>query len=108
MIIMTHSENNDFRDILSSYAAPLEDEGFTDSVLLALQTKQQTLRLLRFSFLASGSFLGGMMAATQAKPAFQMLSTVSIPAEPIWISALAMLFGFVVWATIDNRGISLP
>lgn len=103
MTIMTHPEDDSFKALLEDYAAPLEDNGFTNHVMKAVQQKQRHMQRVKFAFLAAGSFTGGIIAAGQMPRVWTFIANISLPANPLALAGLAALFAFIVWATLDNK-----
>ncbi len=106
MTIMNSPKDNAFEDMLKAYAAPVDDDGFTDALLGAIAARQKRLQRLKFLFLASGCFLGGVMAAAQFQSALMLMNTVSLPnftIDPLWAVVAALISGFIAWMTLDNK-----
>lgn len=103
MTIMIQSGDENFQALLSEYAAPIEDDGFSETVLRMASDRETRLKLLKFGFLATGCFFGGMIAATQLKSMLRFAADVTLPHQPLWTLLIAVIFAFVVWATLDNK-----
>lgn len=106
MTMMNSPEDSVFKDMLSGYAAPIDDAGFTDNLLAVIDAKKARLHRMKFLFLASGCFLGGVLAATQFKSALGLLRQISLPEvtiAPIWLLAAALISAFIAWMTLDNK-----
>jgi hypothetical protein len=86
-----------------------EDDGFSERVIRAAQDQNRypnradQLARLRFGFLMGGCFMGGILTATQLKPAWGFFANTPLPTGPIWLITLFTLFIFAVWATLDIR-----
>lgn len=100
---MTEPEDESFKALLKDYSAPLSDDGFTDSFLLTLHRRHMRLQRIKFTFLAAGSFTGGIIAAAQMPKFWGLIAGISLPADPVSIGAFAVLFAFIVWATLDSK-----
>ena len=119
--------DKDFQTLLQDYAAPIEDNGFSQTVLqnidiIALQKTLAKRTKYRLYSLYGAGFLGGILTATQipslgklfeqtfaAMPKTNIESTHFNPAnlslielDPTFIG-LAIMGGLALWAMIDSK-----
>jgi len=80
-MMMQNPDDNLFADMLSDYAAPVADDGFSDTVLNAIETEARKVERIRRFSIYGACFIGGLIAASQL-PAF---------------------LGFVLWAALDRK-----
>lgn len=108
-MMITPPANERFEALLADYMSEPQDEGFSDAVasLTYLQQnktmKNARLTRLRTGFLMGGCFMGGIIAATQLKPAWALLENVSLPSGPALLAPLVLIFAFAVWTSLDSR-----
>lgn len=100
---MPQPEDDNFKTLLTDYIEPVPDDGFSEVVLKSIGDQHTRLRQMKFMVLAAGSFIGGIIAATQMPAVWRLLGTLKIPTEPTELTAIGTVFAFIVWATIDNR-----
>lgn len=96
-------DDTDYEALLTDYAAPLEDDGFSDRLAAQIHAVETRLMRLRFICLAVACTLGGLIAGTQFKALVELLTAYNLQAGSLWGVAALMVFAFVVWATLDNR-----
>ena len=112
-MMMQTPDDNLFQDLLSDYAAPVADDGFTQSVIAQIDRDTIKTERLRRGLIYSACFIGGTIAATQFPALIKILAglmpTLSSPAPlpsvlPIsqWAFLTMMLLGFVLWAALDR------
>jgi len=120
-MMMSEPENNLFKELLSDYAAPVADNGFTDALMQEIQLRQQKRERLRRSLLGTAFFVGGIIAATQVPNLVNLLAqySPSLPelktgelmttakTSPLWSLLGVTVFGFVLWSLLDNRDASI-
>ncbi|RZV43814.1 MAG: hypothetical protein EX271_03115 [Acidimicrobiales bacterium] len=75
------TEEKMFKDLLSDYAQPAKDNGFSEFVLATLPQPQSHKRLKSFMVGGAGA-LGGVIALTQLKGLWTYASGVKIPKLP--------------------------
>lgn len=115
-MMMTNPEDDMFGDLLSDYAAPLPDEGFSARILEDIEAQQRHARRVKRRVLAGAVVLGGAIAASQV-PALVRLAKNFTMQSPPQISELPSLtslpygapiivgvFIFMLWVIVDNRG----
>ena len=105
--------DNLFKDMLSDYAAPVADEGFSQNVLAAVEAATKREERIRRVSIYGASFVGGLIAASQFPALLAMAAKVNIavPALPgaggmassQWSLAALVLLGFVLWAALDRK-----
>jgi len=113
MMMMQQPDDNLFADLLSDYAAPVADEGFSDTVLKTVSSETLKLKRIRHISIYGACFIGGIIAASQFPALINMIAkiNVSIPAMPDagtlplsqWSLAGIILLGFVLWAALDRK-----
>jgi len=112
-MMMQNPDDNLFKDLLSDYAAPVTEDGFSDTVLKSIDVEARKVeRIRRFSIYGS-CFVGGIIAASQFPALVNMtakiqLATPTIPdtgSIPLsqWSWAGIVLLGFVLWAALDRK-----
>ncbi len=79
-------EDKQFENLLSDYAAPVDDAGFSARVMAQLPAEQnsahnttKTRAQLRSTFIGGGATLGGAIAATQVPALAKLLGKVKLP-----------------------------
>ena len=107
--MMTSPKDENFQALLADYMAEPEDAGFSENIIKTIQTQPRRhidsdqLARLRTGFLMGGCFMGGVIAATQIKSGWSLLTGIVLPSGPVWLLALFTLFIFAVWVSLDNR-----
>ena len=113
-MMMQEPYDTRFTELLSEYAAPIADDGFSEAVLKAAAIEARRIKRMRRAAIYGGSFVGGIIAASQIPMLVSMVSKVNvrIPAipevaslpVPQW-SAIGglVLLGFVLWAVLDRQ-----
>lgn len=107
MTMMIQPDNDNFEALLSDYISSADDDGFLEAVITLAKNREARLARIKFGFLGAGFFTGGAIAATQFPALVKLLSGVSMPAQPISSLAIAVIFAFVVWVTLDSKKASL-
>lgn len=108
-IMITPPQNEDFQALLAEYMREPEDIEFTDAVMIAvrrqaaLEARQGKVKRLRIGALLGSCFMGGVMAASQLKSVLALSGDITLPQGPLMLIPLFVLFGFVVWMTLDNK-----
>lgn len=103
MTIMTRPEDEIYQDLLMDYMSPAADDGFSEAVMASIASRQKHLQRLRFMFLAIGSFVGGIIAATQINTVLALIAKAKLPTDVMTVATFAALFAFIVWATLDSK-----
>jgi len=112
-MMMQNLDDNLFQDLLSDYATPVSEDGFSDTVLNKINAEARKVERIRKISIYSACFVGGMSAATQFSSLMGLVSKISITtpqlstidaaAIPVWGFAGIILFGFVLWAVLDRQ-----
>lgn len=112
-MMMQNPDNNLFADLLSDYAAPVADDGFSESMMHVIEAETRKIERIRRFSIYSACFIGGAMAASQFPALVAMIAKIklavpSIPdtgAIPLsqWSWAGIILLGFVLWAALDRK-----
>lgn len=103
MTIMIQHDDENYEALLSDYINPAEDDGFSDALITLVENRDARLARLKFGFLGAGFFIGGAIAATQFPAVVTLLASQSFSEQPIWGLTAAVIFAFVVWATLDSK-----
>jgi len=79
-------EDKQFENLLSDYAAPIDDDGFSAHLLAQLPDEQNSAQSntesrthLRRAFIGGGAIVGGGIATTQVPALAKLLGKVSLP-----------------------------
>lgn len=112
-MMMQNSDDNLFSELLSDYAAPVRDDGFSDAVLRAAGAEDRKIERVRRFSIYGASFVGGIIAAIQIPMLVSLVSKINIavPAIPKASSLLisqwsligVIVLGFVLWAALDRK-----
>lgn len=112
-MMMQNPDDKLFKDLLSDYAAPVAEDGFSDSVLKTIEAETRKVERIRRFSICGASFVGGVIAASQfpalitlaAKIKVTVPSMLDANALPLsyWSLAGIILLGFVLWAVIDRK-----
>jgi len=112
-MMMQNPDDNLFKDLLSDYAEPVADEGFSDAVLKTIETETRKVDRIRRVSIYGACFVGGAIAASQlpalmimgSKLSFALPSIGEAGALPFsqWSFAGIILLGFVLWAALDRK-----
>ena len=116
-MMMQNPGDNLFQDLLSDYAAPVTEDGFSDSVLNAIDTEARKVERIRRFSIYGACFVGGVIAASQFPALMAMTAKIKFaaPAMPDasalplsqWSLAGLVLLGFVLWAALDRKASDL-
>jgi len=112
-MMMQTPDDNLFKDLLSDYVTPLDDDGFTQSLMAQLDQDAVKTEKLRRGLIYGASFVGGAIAAMQFPAFIKMLSALTptlpnaaaLPSDlPIsqWTFMTIVLLIFVLWAALDR------
>lgn len=77
-MMQDNTEDNMFNALLSDYAAPVSDGGFSESVLEKLPTTQIS-NPLKAKFVSIAALVGGGFAALQIPSLWQYISSLQLP-----------------------------
>lgn len=112
-MMMNQPDDNLFQDLLSDYAAPTVDDGFTQSVMHDIEARSKRIEKLRRGLIYSACFIGGIIAAIQLPALLNMTAKINIvlPEVPStgaiplakWSWAAPILLGFALWAALDRK-----
>jgi len=113
MMMMTQPDDNVFQDVLSDYAAPVADDGFTQSIMRGIDAESQRTQNLRRGLIYGACFVGGMIAATQLPGLMTLIGGLDVALPPVpassplpisqWTFVGVTLLGFVLWAALDRK-----
>ena len=102
-----------FQDLLADYAAPVEDDGFTQKLLENVEAETKRVERIRRVSIYGACFTGGVIAAAQLPALVAMAGglRLALPAVPnaggLPISTLSLaaivFLGFVLWAALDRQ-----
>jgi len=112
-MMMQTPDDNLFKDMLSDYAAPVADDGFSLSVIEAIEAETRKVERIRRFSIYGACFVGGVIAATQLPGLITMTAKIKLAAPSIpdagsiplsqWSWAGIILLGFVLWAALDRK-----
>lgn len=112
-MMMQNPNDNLFQDLLSDYAAPVADDGFSESVLQAARANTRKVERIRRISIYGACFIGGTIAASQFPALLAMARKVTLPTPAIpeagtlpvsqWSVIGLVLLGFVLWAALDRK-----
>lgn len=112
-MMMQNPDDNLYQDLLSDYATPVEDDGFSMSVLKAAETATRKIERIRRFSIYGACFVGGVIAASQFPALISMTAKMEFAAPAItdmgsillsqWNWAGIILLGFVLWAALDRK-----
>jgi len=103
-----------FKDMFEDYAAPVEDNGFSNTVLQEIQLREQTAFPWRKTLISFAAFAGGVIAAKQL-PALSELSGRAAALTPqtdiislqtfdvplYTLAGLSILAAFALWSLFE-------
>ena len=102
-----------FQDMLADYAAPVEDDGFTQNLVENIEAEAKRVERIRRVSIYGACFTGGVIAAAQLPALAAMAGSLklALPAMPdagglpiSTFSLAAIIFlGFVLWAALDRQ-----
>jgi len=105
--------DNLFKDLLSDYAAPVAEDGFSDSMLKSIEAKARKVERIRRVSIYGACFIGGAIAASQFPALIAIAAKIKLAAPTIpdtgsiplsqWSWAGLVLLGFVLWAALDRK-----
>ncbi|MBL4854100.1 MAG: hypothetical protein JKY25_07640 [Robiginitomaculum sp.] len=77
-MMVDNTENNEFTELLSDYAAPIKDDGFSEHIMLQAQTARNTAPLKPI-MVGSATLLAALIAAPQLVNLKHVISDVKLP-----------------------------
>ena len=77
-MMVDDTENNEFRELLSDYAEPVSDDGFSEHVLLQANAPQNTGKI-KTLMVGSAALMAGFIALPQVGKLVQLVSGVTLP-----------------------------
>ena len=113
---MTTPDNNSYKALLTDYIAPIEDDGFSASVLENLHAEKKHSHIIwRKTIISLAAFTGSIIAAKQL-PSLSNLSHKALALQPdISLSApslidpsiytwlgLSILASFALWTLLET------
>ena len=112
---MNIQDDNSYKALLADYVTPVEDDGFSASILKKLQVeKQGSIINWRKTIISLAAFIGGMIAAKQL-PALSNLSHKALALKPdislsppylidpsiyTWLG-LSIVASFALWSLLE-------
>jgi LPXTG-motif cell wall-anchored protein len=112
-MMMQNPNDNLFKDLLSDYAAPVTDDGFSASVLKIIEAETRKVERIRRFSIYGACFVGGLIAASQFPELIAMIAKIKIAAPTLpdtgsiplsqWSWSGIILLGFVLWAALDRK-----
>ena len=109
---MQNPEDKIFQDLLSDYATPLEDAGFTESFMALVEEVDLRHRKLRRGLIFGACSIGGLISALQLPGLIDLiagqdfsLGTLPISGfdQPSWTFGAILLVGFVLFCALDQK-----
>ena len=77
-MMVDNTENNEFRELLSGYAAPIDDDGFSDHVLMQAHAPQKP-GMIKNLMVGTAAVLASFTAIPQLGKLKQLLGGVQLP-----------------------------
>lgn len=113
-MMMQNPDDNLFQDLLSDYAAPVADDGFSHAVLQTIEAQTRKVERIRKVSIYSACFAGGIIAATQIPMLVSLAAKINIslpnlpeagalPVSQWSVIGGVTLLGFVLWAALDRK-----
>ncbi len=84
-MMVDNTENNEFRELLSAYTAPIEDDGFAAQVLLQAEQQTQADRpvqnatMIKNLMLGSAAVLATLFAAPHLAKVKTLIASIHLP-----------------------------
>jgi len=108
---MQNPEDKIFKTLLSDYAAPVEDEGFTQSLMLSIEKSERHAPKWRRGVIAGAWAIGGLIAAIQLPALFDLVGQGLSPdltimrgfEQPSWMMAVIIFIGFLLMCAMDQK-----
>ncbi len=91
-MMIDDTENNEFTELLSGYAAPVEDDGFSAHVLTQAQTPRNTAQktvLVKSIMVGGAALLAALIAVPQMAGLQHLISGIKLPEISINIASLS-------------------
>lgn len=112
-MMMQNPDDNLFQDLLSDYAAPVAEDGFSDAVIKSIEAESRKVERIRRFSIYGACFIGGLIAASQIPALVNMTAKIKLAAPALpetgsiplsqWSWAGILLLGFVLWAALDRK-----
>lgn len=110
-MMMQNPDDNVFKDLLGDYAAPVADDGFTQTVMQVIDQDRAREERLRHGFIYGACFIGGVIAATQFSGLMGLVKTwlsrdLSLAQNlsySSWTIAAIPLVVFTLWCALDQK-----
>jgi len=111
-MMMQNPEDNLFRDLLSDYAAPIEDDGFTKSVMRSIEHENPSRSSnLRRGLIFGACVIGGLMAAIQLPGLFRLMGQTFSPdlvslsslGQSSWMLGAITVVGLLLICALDQK-----
>lgn len=77
-MMVDDTENNEFRELLSDYAEPINDDGFSDHVLMQVQ-KPRDMNMLKNLMIGGAALMAGFVALPQLGKLVQLIGEIKLP-----------------------------
>jgi len=77
-MMVDDTENNEFRELLSDYAEPISDDGFSEHVLMQANAPQNIGTIKRF-MVGGATLMAALVAVPQLSKLLQLLGGVKLP-----------------------------
>lgn len=107
-MMVDNTENNEFRELLSDYAAPIDDDGFSDHVLMQAHSPQNT-GAIKNLMVGLAALLATFTAVPQLGKLIHLLGGVQLPelALPTNILESASMPNLTIFALLALMIVSL-
>ncbi len=113
--MLMQNDDKQFRGLLTDYAAPSPDDGFTETVMRSIDIlEQQTLQVrqmkTRLYSLYGAAFLGGIMASLQLPSLITLFErfTFTLPdlsniSTNLNLISIGLILAIALWIIFDNK-----
>lgn len=110
-MMMQNPEDNLFKDLLSEYVAPIEDDGFTKSVMRSIEYEIPSRTTLRRGLIFGACAIGGLIAAFQLPALFELmgqtispdLASISNIGQSSWMLGGIIVVGLSLICALDQK-----
>ncbi|PHS41969.1 MAG: hypothetical protein COA91_00915 [Robiginitomaculum sp.] len=86
-MMVDNTENNEFRELLSDYAAPIEDDGFSQHVLTQAPSPRNTGAIKR-TMIGTAALIAAIVSVPQLASLKHFISGIKLPEVSLNLSAL--------------------